>query len=620
MPKRVDPETSMMQEESDSDDDSEIEEEDNNSSSESDEEASSSVLSKTNKQQTKEDEDETDHAGNSKHKTKKKKTTLSFKKSDLSYMFDWDPTAARRTQTNNNNKATTDSNPLELPKSTTKLLSLDKIVEEQNNTTTTQNHGSTTVSSSSSSGGATTTHSNATSTSSSTHHSSTTTTTTSSSSSSRNHVNPTTPATPVVAPAASASSSTPVSCTSRRHSSTLKTTTESKQALPSLSTTHPEQETKPSSPRQSADYASSSSTTAVTASSLKSRRQSTEATTSSAQTQQQQQQPSAAPSNVLSKVNQEFLPLVMDNNILKVNHNPYVKLGVIGKGGSCKVYRALSKKCSVVAIKKVKIAGMDRKAIEGYANEIELLKKLQGRPAIIQMYDYQVDIARKSIFVVMELGEVDLNYVLQQQAIRAAENTSTSNNKSLSRNFIRLTWQQMLSAVHCIHEERIIHSDLKPANFLFVKGSLKLIDFGIAKSIPNDQTQNIYRDNHIGTLNYMSPEAIQADTSGSGSSSSSSTTGNKPRMKIGRASDVWSLGCILYEMVYGTTPFAALPFLPKLQAICNPHHQIKYAETADTDAIDVMQQCLQRNPANRPPIMGGLLQHRFVMGGGGGGT
>ena len=598
----------MMQEESDSDD-SEIEEHGSQSSrSESDEEASSSVLSKTNKQQTKEDEDETDHAGNSKHKPKKKKkTTLSFKKSDLSYMFDWDPTAARRNQTQtNNNKATGESTPLELPKSTTKLLSLDKIVEEQNNTTTTQNHGSTTVSSSSS-GGATTTHSNATSTSSSTHHSSATTTTTTSSSS-RNHVNPTTPA------PASASSSTPVSSTSRRHSSTLKTTTESKQALPSLSTTstHPQEEAKPSSRRQSADYASSSSTTAVTSSSLKSRRQSTEATTSSAQTQQ----PSAvAPSNVLSKVNQEFLPLVMDNNILKVNHNPYVKLGVIGKGGSCKVYRALSKKCSVVAIKKVKIAGMDRKAIEGYANEIELLKKLQGRPAIIQMYDYQVDIARKSIFVVMELGEVDLNYVLQQQAIRAAENTSTSNNKSLSRNFIRLTWQQMLSAVHCIHEERIIHSDLKPANFLFVKGSLKLIDFGIAKSIPNDQTQNIYRDNHIGTLNYMSPEAIQADTSGTGGGS---TSGNKPRMKIGRASDVWSLGCILYEMVYGTTPFAALPFLPKLQAICNPQHQIKYAETADTDAIDVMQQCLQRNPADRPPIMGGLLQHRFVMGGGGG--
>jgi serine/threonine-protein kinase TTK/MPS1 len=82
------------------------------------------------------------------------------------------------------------------------------------------------------------------------------------------------------------------------------------------------------------------------------------------------------------------------------------------------------------------------------------------------------------------------------------------NHSSLNMNFIRLTWQQMLSAVHSIHQERIIHGDLKPANFLFVKGALKLIDFGIAKAIQSDDTTNIYRDSQIGTLNYMSPESI----------------------------------------------------------------------------------------------------------------
>mgnify|MGYP002046323125 CR=1 FL=1 len=120
---------------------------------------------------------------------------------------------------------------------------------------------------------------------------------------------------------------------------------------------------------------------------------------------------------LLSFTNLEFLPLVHEDNILRVNNSTYAKLGVIGKGGSCKVYRALSKKCSVVAIKKVKLAGMDRKAIEGYANEISLLKRLRGNPAIIQMYDSEVDIQRKSIFLVMELGEVDLNNVLQQRAL-----------------------------------------------------------------------------------------------------------------------------------------------------------------------------------------------------------
>ena len=121
-------------------------------------------------------------------------------------------------------------------------------------------------------------------------------------------------------------------------------------------------------------------------------------------------------------------------------------------------------------------------------------------------------------------------------------------------NFVRLTWQQMLTAVHCIHEERIIHGDLKPANFLFVKGALKLIDFGIAKAIQSDDTTNIYRESQVGTLNYMSPESIV-----------DSGTGEEMRMKCGKASDIWSLGCILYQMLYGKPPFADLHMIQKIQ-------------------------------------------------------
>jgi serine/threonine protein kinase len=51
--------------------------------------------------------------------------------------------------------------------------------------------------------------------------------------------------------------------------------------------------------------------------------------------------------------------------------------------------------------------------------------------------------------------------------------------------------------VHTIHEERIVHSDLKPANFLIVEGQLKLIDFGIAKAIKADTT-SIARENQVG--------------------------------------------------------------------------------------------------------------------------
>ena len=62
--------------------------------------------------------------------------------------------------------------------------------------------------------------------------------------------------------------------------------------------------------------------------------------------------------------------------------------------------------------------------------------------------------------------------------------------------------QQILQAVNTIHEERIVHSDLKPANFLLVRGFLKLIDFGIAKAI-NSDTTNIQRDSQVRTSSHV---------------------------------------------------------------------------------------------------------------------
>eukprot|EP00977_Amphora_coffeiformis_P008206 scaffold1834_cov175-Amphora_coffeaeformis.AAC.12 len=303
----------------------------------------------------------------------------------------------------------------------------------------------------------------------------------------------------------------------------------------------------------------------------------------------------------LSGINADFLPLVNETNILRVNGVPYAKLGVVGKGGSCKVYRALSKDCTVVAIKKVKTSGLDRKNIESYANEIKLLKSLRGNPAIIQMFDSQVDLKRKAIYVVMEVGEVDLNHILHQQSLLV---DSPDGRKRLNMNFIRLTWFQMLTAVHSIHEERIIHGDLKPANFLFVRGALKLIDFGIAKAMQTDDTTNIYRENQVGTLNYMSPEAI----TGSGDP-------EKPKLKLGRASDIWSLGCILYQLVYGKTPFAHLQMFPKLAAICNPNHKIDFPGDAEEAAVDAIKACLHRNPDDRLPIVGdgGLLNEHIFL-------
>lgn len=191
-----------------------------------------------------------------------------------------------------------------------------------------------------------------------------------------------------------------------------------------------------------------------------------------------------------SDLNCSFLPLIENKNIIQVEGEPYAKLGVIGKGGSCKVYRALSREFDVVALKKVKLDGLNKAAIDGYANEIALLKRLKGNPAIIQLYSAEVDLVRKSILLVMELGEVDLNHVLRQQELLSSKQRGRgrgTGRSSLNMNFIRLTWQQMLTAVHSIHEERIIHSDLKPAvrhiHCFFINLCTSVANFSFAHSI-----------------------------------------------------------------------------------------------------------------------------------------
>ncbi|KAF6135563.1 hypothetical protein GIB67_015416 [Kingdonia uniflora] len=181
------------------------------------------------------------------------------------------------------------------------------------------------------------------------------------------------------------------------------------------------------------------------------------------------------------------------------------------------------------------------------------------------------------IYMVLEYREIALAHML---SLKWKEMDTF--NLDMDENWLRFYWQQILHAVNTIHEERIVHSDLKPANFLLVRGSLMLIDFGIAKAIMSD-TINIQRDSQVGTLSYMSPEAFMCNEN--------DADGNT--IKCGRPSDIWSLGCILYQMVYSRTPFSEYKtFWAKFKVITDRNHDITYGPISNPLLLELMKKCL----------------------------
>jgi serine/threonine-protein kinase TTK/MPS1 len=219
----------------------------------------------------------------------------------------------------------------------------------------------------------------------------------------------------------------------------------------------------------------------------------------------------------------------------------------------------------------------------------------------------------------MESGETDFAKILR---LKLEGDASSASNGKLDIPFTRYYWQEMLTCVQAVHRHDIVHSDLKPANFVLVGGMLKLIDFGIANAIDIDNTVNVHRDSHIGTPNYMSPESLQ-DSSATEAAQSDFSGSNVQvsmgkLMKLGKPSDVWSLGCILYQMVYGKPPFAHIGNpIHRVMAIINPKVEIQYPPTGiggvkvPPELKKTLKGCLNRNPAARPKIEE-LLTNEFM--------
>ncbi|KHN77955.1 Dual specificity protein kinase Ttk [Toxocara canis] len=256
-----------------------------------------------------------------------------------------------------------------------------------------------------------------------------------------------------------------------------------------------------------------------------------------------------------------------------VNGRKYLLIDQLGKGGSSKVYQVLDvllKKCQ--ALKFVDLSEADSAVREAYLNEIKLLVDLKNSGCVVQLFDYEL--RGNHLYMVMEKGDTDLATFL-----------NTRRNK-IDHIFIRFYWSEMLKCVNAIHNKGVVHSDLKPANFLLVGGNLKLIDFGIASSIPSNRT-SVTNYNQMGTLSYMPPEALADSEPHQG--------------KVNRKSDVWSLGCILYNMVYGRTPYQHFTsIVQKINAIVNK--PVEFDPIDDLELLDVMKKCLTKDPIKRASV------------------
>lgn len=144
-------------------------------------------------------------------------------------------------------------------------------------------------------------------------------------------------------------------------------------------------------------------------------------------------------------------------------------------------------------------------------------------------------------------------------------------------------------ALDFAHEKGIVHRDIKPDNILLAGASATVTDFGIAKAIAasrvGDDDALTQLGIALGTPQYMAPEQIAADPA------------------IDHRADLYSLGCVAYELLAGETPFAGLPpaglfrahLLEKPAAIT-----AKRADVPETLEI-VISRCLAKDPALRPP-------------------
>jgi hypothetical protein len=263
----------------------------------------------------------------------------------------------------------------------------------------------------------------------------------------------------------------------------------------------------------------------------------------------------------------------------------YEILGEVGHGGMGVVYKArqfaLKRIVALMMLRAGADAGPD--LLARFRAESEAVARMQ-HPNIVQVYDYGEwragDVSPPMPFFVLEFMDGgSLAGKLRGQPFALARAVDLM--VTLAR------------AVQHAHQRGVIHRDLKPANVLFTADGLpKIADFGLAKLL--DEASDLTRIGAVlGTPSYMAPEQAAGHSA-----------------VVGRATDVYALGAILYELLAGRPPFRADTSVATLDQVRFqapvPPSQFRPGVPPKLEAICL--QCLEKDPARRYPTAEALAR------------
>ncbi|KAG9042851.1 hypothetical protein FS837_010310 [Tulasnella sp. UAMH 9824] len=251
----------------------------------------------------------------------------------------------------------------------------------------------------------------------------------------------------------------------------------------------------------------------------------------------------------------------------------------IGRGQFGTVYRALNINTGrTVAVKRIRLEGLSESEITQLMKEVNLLKQLD-HPSIVQYEGTARD--DESLDIVLEYVE---NGSLGQTLKAFGK---------FGEKLVAAYVTKILEGLHYLHKQKVVHCDLKAANILSTKnGNIKLSDFGVSLTLNAMGNVKETANNAVGTPNWMGPEVIKLK----GAST---------------ASDIWSLGCTVVELLTGKPPYSEIGNTLAVMFRIVEDDKAPIPDDCSETLRDFLTQCFKTDPAERPTAES-LFEHPWL--------